>query len=261
MPVVFASDIEFDGSVYYMDLHGLTEVFPHIKEDRDVELYLIEIRDEQNKLVKRFKPFKKLQLKTKKIYWYGSIQKLILCLYLPEEIVSQFNLGKNYKVACIITKYDAKTFLPFEVKPVGYNAQKFLEFFTKIEASLLSLYLDQPTLIKAVSYLWDAYFRLEENDIEGARVSLRSSLEILENEFVPKIRVSTEQESSEFPNNMNKLINNIRSFLHYGGPHPGVAPRTTTELFLSLTIELIRYLAMLLDTKAIFLKEGERDAS
>jgi hypothetical protein len=256
VPVVFASNIEFDGSSYYIDLRGLAEIFPHVKEDRDVELYLIEIRNEQNKLVKRFKPFKKLQLKTKS-YWYALTQKWMPCLYLPEEIVSRFNLGKNYKVACIITKYDAKIFLPLEVKPVGYDAQKFLEFFTKVEAGLLSLCLDQPTLDKAVSYLWDAYFRLEENDVEGARASLRNSLEILKSEFLPKIKVSTEQESSEFLNNMSKLINNIRSFLHYGGPHPGIAPRTTTELFLSLTIELIKYLAMLLDTKAIFLKEGE----
>jgi hypothetical protein len=256
MPVIFTSNIEFDGYSYYINLHELAKIFPHIKENKDVELYLIEIRNEQNKLVKRFKPFKKLQLKTK-TYWYASIQKLIPCLYLPEEIVSQFNLGKNYKVACIITKYDTKTFLPFEIKPVGYDAQKFLEFFTKIEVGLLSLYLDQPILNKAVSYLWDAYFRLEENDVEGARVSLRNSLDILKNEFLPKIKVSTEQESSEFPNNMNKLISDIRSFLHYGGPHPGVAPRSTTELFLSLTIELVRYLAMLLDTKIIFLKEGE----
>jgi hypothetical protein len=256
MPVIFTSNIEFDGYSYYINLHELAKIFPHIKENKDVELYLIEIRNEQNKLVKRFKPFKKLQLKTK-TYWYASIQKLIPCLYLSEEIVSQFNLGKNYKVVCIITKYDTKTFLPLEIKPVGYDAQKFLEFFTKIEVGLLSLYLDQPILNKAVSYLWDAYFRLEENDVEGARVSLRNSLDILKNEFLSKIKVSTEQESSEFPNNMNKLISDIRSFLHYGGPHPGVAPRSTTELFLSLTIELIKYLAMLLDTKIIFLKEGE----
>ena len=244
MPVVFASNIE---------------VFPYIKEDRDVKLYLIQNRNEQNKLIKRFKPFKKLRFKTK-TYWYAPLEKLMPCLYLSKEIVSQFNLGKSY-IACIITKYDAKTFLPLEVKPIGYDAQKFLEFFTKIEASILSLYLDRPALDEAVSYLWNAYFRLEENDIVGARVSLRNLLEILENEFLPKIRISTEQDSSEFPNDMNKLINNIGSFLHYGGPHPGVDPRTTTELFLSLTIELIRYLAMLLDTKAIFLKEGECDAS
>jgi hypothetical protein len=256
VPVVFASNIEFNDFSYYMNLRELGEVFPHIKEDKDVELYLIEIRNEQNKLVKRFKPFKRLQLKTKN-YLYALTRKWIPCLYLPEEIVSRFNLGKNYKVACIITKYDAKIFLPLEVKPVGYDAQKFLEFFTKIEAGLLSLCLDQPILDKAVSYLWDAYFRLEENDIEGARASLRNSLEILKSEFLPKIKVSTEQESSDFPNNMSKLINNIRSFLHYGGPHPGVAPRTTTELFLSLTIELIKYLAMLLDTKVVSLKEAE----
>jgi hypothetical protein len=48
-----------------MNLRELGEVFPHIKEDKDVELYLIEIRNEQNMLVKRFKPFKRLQLKTK----------------------------------------------------------------------------------------------------------------------------------------------------------------------------------------------------
>lgn len=256
MPAILASNIEFNGSSYYMDLPGLAEVFPHIKEDKDIELYLIEIRNESGNLVKRFKPFRKLQLKTK-TRWKASTQKMIPCLYLPEEIASQFNLGKNYKVACIITKYDAKIFLPFEVKPIGYDAQKFLEFFTKIEAGLLSLCLDQPILDKAVSYLWDAYFRLEENDVEGARTSLRNSLEILKGEFLPRIKVSSEQESSEFPNNMSKLIDSIRSFLHYGGPHPGVAPRTTTELFLSLTIELVRYLAMLLDTKVVSLNEGE----
>jgi len=256
VPAVVASNIEFDDSSCYMDWRELAEVFSHIKEDRDVELYLIGIRNEQNKLVKRFKPFKKLQLKTK-TYWHASIQKWIPYLYLHEEIVSRFNLGKNYKVACIITKYDAKTFLPLEIKPLGYDAQKFLEFSTKIEAGLLSLCLDQPILDKAVSYLWDAYFRREENDVEGARASLRNSLDILKNEFLPRIKVSIEQESIEFPNNMSKLINNIRSFLHYGGPHTGVAPRTTTELFLSLTIELIKYLAMLLDTKVVSLKDGE----
>ncbi|MEM2111898.1 MAG: hypothetical protein QXX08_08495 [Candidatus Bathyarchaeia archaeon] len=248
MLAIIVSNVEFD-NFYYIDLRDLAEVFPHIKEDKDVELHLVEIRNEQNKLVKRFKPFKKLQLKTK-TYWYEPTQKRLPCLLVPEEVASQFNIGKYYKVASIITKYDAKSFLPLEIKIVGYDAQKVLESFAKNETSLLSLCLDQPILNKAINYLWDAYFGLEENDVEGTRTSIRNSLEVLENDFLPKIKVLAEFESSKFPNKLSKLINDIKGFLHYGGPHPGPAPRTTTEMTISLTVGLITYLGKALESKS-----------
>lgn len=246
MPAIIISNVEFD-NFYYIDLRELAEVFPHIKEDKDVELHLIEIRNEQNKLLKRFRPFKILQLKTK-TYWYRPAQKWLPCLYLPEEVASQFNIGKYYKMTSVITKYDAKSFFPIEIKAVGYDAQKVLEFFTKIETSLLSLCLDQLVLNKAVSYLWDAYFRLEENDVEGARTSVRNSLEVLEKDFLPKIKVLEEFKSSEFPNKLSKLTKDIKSFLHYGGPHPGPAQRTTTEMMISLAVDLITYLGKTLES-------------
>jgi RNase adaptor protein for sRNA GlmZ degradation len=66
VPAVVASNIEFDDSSYYMDWRELAEVFSHIKEDRDVELYLIGIRNEQNKLVKRFKAVQEASIKKTK---------------------------------------------------------------------------------------------------------------------------------------------------------------------------------------------------
>lgn len=48
-----------------------------------------------------------------------------------------------------------------------------------------------------------------------------------------------------------KLMDDTRSFLHYGGPHLGVASWITTKFILFLTIKLIGYLAKLADTNAI----------
>ena len=101
----------------------------------------------------------------------------------------------------------------------------------------------------------DAYLRLEENDIEGARTSIRKSLDILKADLVTKIEVVAE--AKDFPQNLKKLINGLREFVQYGGPHPGPAPRTTTEMILSMSIELIKYLAKAIESKVISLKENE----
>jgi len=152
-------------------------------------------------------------------------------------------------------KYDNKPIFPLEIKPIGYDANKILEYFTKIEARLLTLNLGHPILNKATSYLLDAYLRLEENDIEGARTSIRKSLDILRADLVTKIEVVAE--AKDFPQNLKKLINGLREFVQYGGPHPGPAPRTTTEMILSMSIELIKYLAKAIESKVISLKENE----
>ena len=135
---------------------------------------------------------------------------------------------------------------------------RFLSFFSKIEVDLLLVSLDHPILNKVASYLWDAYFRLEENDIEGARVALRNSLEVLRKEFIPKLIVpEVSEEITELPKRLEKMLTGIMELLHYGDPHPGPAPRTTTEMIISLTIELLRYLAKVLEKRLLVFQEDE----
>jgi len=254
MPIVMISSINFKDSRYYIDLDELVSVFPHIDGSKNIKLYLVELRNETGKLVKRFKPFKELELKTA-TYWNESTKKLVPCIDLPEDVVSRFNIGKNYQVTIILSTYDEKPFLPLEIKHIGYGSEKVVEYFSKIEANLLSLSLEQPIFNNAISYLWDAYTRLEESDIEGARTSVRNSLQVLKDEFVPKIEVV--EEAKDFPKNLKDLITQLTEFVHYGGPHPGVAPRTTTEMIILITIELVKYLAKSLESGVISLREGD----
>ncbi len=253
MPAIIASNVNFETDRYYIDLGELANVFPHIREGKNAKLYLIELRNESNKLVKRFKPFKELKLKIS-TYWDAPTNQWMPCLDLPEHVVSQFNLGINYRVIFVLIAYDNRPFLPFELKCFGYDSEKALECVSKIEASLLSFSLEQPIINKVVSYLWDAYSRLEENDIEGARTSIRNSLDVLQNELVPKINVIEEPEV--FPQRLRSLIKGLEGFVHYGGPHPGPAPKTTTNMVISITTELVRSLAQALESKVISLKEG-----
>ncbi|WP_287583039.1 hypothetical protein [Candidatus Borrarchaeum sp.] len=259
MPVIMASKtVSYTDIGYYVDLNGLHDKFPHLSRDRGLEIYLVELRDEQNKLIKRLKPFERLQLKTDQ-YWNKGLNKNVLCLLLPENMVSKFNIGKNYKITFIIIKYDGKPFLPLENRIIGYNTFRVSEYFSKIEANLLLLSLEQPILNKASSYLWDAWLRLEEGDIEGARTAIRNSLDVLKQKFLPQlILLEGAEESSEFPSKLRNLATAISNFLHYGGPHPGPAPKSTTELTLSLTIDLIRYLAIALRQGLIVFQENEK---
>jgi hypothetical protein len=254
MPVIMVSDVKFENNRYRIDLHELVDIFPHISEGKNWKLYLIEVRNEKDKLVKRFKPFKELELKTIK-YWDLRTQ---CYLDLPADVASQFNIGKDYRVVTILTAYDGRPFLPLELKYVGYGSERVFEYFSKIEAELLLLSLEQPLLNKATSYLWNAYFRLEENDIEGARTSVRNSLEVLGKELVDEIKVIEKSEESEsLPQKLEKLIKDLTEFMHYGGPHPGPTPRSTTEMVILMVIELIRYLAKALESRVISLRKGD----
>ena len=258
MPVVIVSNVEHNNpNDYYISLHDICNIFPHIDEDKEMDVYIVEIRNERGKIIKRFKPFRKISLKIGK--HYNNLYGWTKHLRLSENIVTQLNIGKDYKLIIILTRYDGKPFLPFEIKTIGYEAQKVFEYFSKIEANLLLLNLELSPLNKAISYLWDAYFRLEENDVEGARTALRNSLEVLKKDLVPRLIISERsEESKDFPQRLNKLFTNIQGFLHYGGPHPGPAPRTTTEMILSLTMELIRYLAKSIINGIICFQEVEK---
>jgi len=256
MPVIIISPVYFNSSekYYYIDLEELTKVFPHIEDNKELRCYIVELRNEVGKLVRRFKPFKELVLKTKE-YFSTSLNKWLPCIVIPEDVATQINIGNNYLITIVITAYDGKPFSPFELKPMGYDAERVLENFSRIEATLLSLSLEQPVLNKAVSYLWDAHARLEENDVEGAGASVRNSLSTIRDEFIPKIEVI--EEAKDFPKNLESLVKHLADFTHYGGPHPGPAPRTTTEMIILMTIELVRYLAKMLEDKTISLKTSE----
>jgi hypothetical protein len=250
MPVlIVANIIGFKNESYYANINDVCNLLPHIKEGGSIKFYIIEVRDESGKLVNKFKPFRELSLKIDTYFYYNSWYK---CISIPIDLASEFNIGVNYRIAVILTAYEGMPLLPFEIRPLTYDARNVLESLSRIQTNLLMLCLKQEVLNKAVSYLWDASFRLDEGDIEGARVSVRNSLQVLLDEFVPVIEVRGESE--KFPEKLKGLINKLREFVHYGGPHPGPAPKTTTEMIISMTIELIRYLAKSLEAGTIFVK-------
>ena len=250
MPAIIGSIVYFNPSekYYYIDLGELTRVFPHIEENKELRCYVVELRNETGKLVRRFKPFKELVLRISE-YFSTSWRP---CIVIPEDVATRINIGDNYRITIVVTAYNGKPFLPFELRLIGYDAERVFEYFSRIEVALLSLSLEQPVLNKAVSYLWDAHARLEENDVEGARVSVRNSLSTIRDEFIPKIEVI--EEAKDFPKNLESLVKHLVDFTHYGGPHPGPAPRTTTEMIILMTIELVRRLAKMLEDKTISLK-------
>jgi hypothetical protein len=255
MPAIISSAIHFSEKGYCIDLNDLVKIFPHIEENKILKFYVVELRNEEGKLIKRFKPFKELKLKTGE-YYSTSWNKFLPCLVIPENVASRLNIGDNYRITIVVTAYDGKPFLPFEFKLIGYDSERVFECFSRIEAGLLSLSLEEPLLNMAVSYLWDAYVRLEENDVEGARTSVRNSLYVIRDELVPRIEVV--EEAKDFPKNLKSLVNNLADFIHYGGPHPGPAPRSTTEMTILMTIELIKYLAKMIEDKTISLKTAEK---
>jgi hypothetical protein len=253
MPAIISSNTYFDSSekYYYIDLGELTRVFPHIVRNKELRCYVVELRNETGKLLGRFKLFKELVLKTKE-YFSTSLNKWLPCIVIPVDVATRINVGDNYRITIVITAYDGKPLLPFELKLIGYDAERTLEYFSRIEVALLSLSLEQPVLNKAVSYLWDANARLKGNDVEGARVSVRNSLSIIRDEFIPKIEVI--EEAKDFSKNLESLVKYLAEFTQYGGPHPGPAPRTTTEMIILMTIELVRYLEKMLEDETISLK-------
>lgn len=156
--------------------NDLVDGFPHLKKEGTwLEIYIVEVRNERGRLLKRFKPLEKLKCGIKFTLQMAYIS-------LPKFLVERLNIGKGYKVAFIIAKCNGKVFLPFEVKCIGWEAEKLFETFSRLEVDLFLLCLEQPILNEASGYLWDAYFRLSDGDIEGARVALRNSLEILDKE-------------------------------------------------------------------------------
>jgi hypothetical protein len=255
LPLITIAENRFEANRYQIDLKEIARVLPNLQSGHEIEIYVLEVRNEQNKLIRRFKPFEKLQAQAGSL-WHENEKQYFPCIPLSEDAASKLNIGKGYKLAIIVSAYNKRPLLPFEIRPVGYDAEKLLDNLSDVEISLLKLSLEDTDLSEALSYLWDATLRLQENDVEGARTSVRNSLESLRRNFIPKIILSEmSTESSEYPKNLDKLIGSVMSFLQYGGPHPGPAPRTTTEMCIFLTTNVIKYLALSIRNRVFLLKD------
>ncbi len=164
-------------------------------------------------------------------------------------MATRFSIGANYIVALAIVEYDGKPLLPIELRVMGYDAHRIAEYFSAIEIDLLTTYFDNPILNKVCSHLWDAWYMLEEGNIEGAKTMVMNSLEILLKELLP--RIHTSGGSIEIRNMFEKLIGDLQDLLHHGGP----APRSLVELAISIAVSILKYLSRAMALGEIMLRE------
>jgi hypothetical protein len=248
MPVLMVSRIDFLNGYYCIDISALKYTFPQIEEGKDLNIFLIEVRDEKNKIIKKFALFKE-QLYMKILNIPGT-ELYYICL--PTEISDKLGIGQYYKIVFIITKYDNKPFVSEYIKYIGNGSEKYQKLFKNIETMLLILlyYIDYNTLREAANYVLDAYIKLKKGNIEDSRTSLRKALETLEEIFNYEIKVS-EIESKEYPKYICKLIKALKNFVNYGGPHKGPAPEHTTKFILYVTKKLIEHLSYSIYNKVI----------
>jgi hypothetical protein len=240
MPVLMSSIIYFSKGYYCIDISALKYRFPQIEADKDLDIFLIEVRDEKDKIVKKFTPFKKpLRIKILEKDEYPRY-----CIQLPTNISDELGIGQFYKAVFIITKYDNKPFVLGYIKYVG-GSEKYQKLFKNIGTKLLTLLysIDNVTLHEATIYVLNAYRKLKNREIEDSRTWLRKALEKLEEIFNHEIKVSEDIESKKYPNYICTLIKALKNFVNYGGPHEGPAPEHTTKFILYVTEKLIEHLS------------------
>jgi hypothetical protein len=151
------------------------------------------------------------------------------------------SLAKRYAISIIVTEYNGEPVFPFEMKTLGYDSERIAKTMSKIEGKLLLLIVKNRILNEAVSYLFDSHSRLEENDTEGARTSLRNAIDIIRKKFIKNIRIENLEENRKFLKNLRRLTSILSEFFSYGGPHPGPAPRMTTEMIIGIVIDIMEY--------------------
>lgn len=248
MPAVITERLVFDEGLC-INLKNLYQTLPFVSKGGDLSFYIIEI-DNNDKLVKRFKPMMKLKTKLEQYYdhnqggWVPRVK-------FSERDALNLNLATNYDISILVTDYNGEPIFPFEIKTLGYGSEKIAGTLSKIEGRLISLIVKNSILNEAVSYLFDSYLRLEENDIEGARTSLRNAVQIVRDRFIKNIELKDLEENKKFLENLRKLTSILSGFLSYGGPHPGPAPRMTTEMIIEIVADIIEYLAKYLENKMI----------
>ena len=274
MPVLMVSRIDFlenysatskeeksPKGCYCIDISKLIDTYPHIKVAKSIDIFLIAVIDEKDKIIKKFEPFKKLSdaeilTKTYTEFDYNkSTIKIIAikyCICLPTDISDKLGIGQNYKAVFIITKYDNEPLVRGYFKFVGDDSEKYQRLFKDMGTKLLILLysINNDNLHEAISYVFKAYRKLKNREIADSRTWLRKALETLEEIFNYEIKVS-EIESKEYPNYICKLIKALKNFVNYGGPHKGPAPEHTTKFILYVTEKLIEHLSYSIYNKVI----------
>jgi len=247
------------GGYYHIDISYLIKLFPHLGNAEAFKTFIVEIRNDQRKLLKRFKPFEEIILKN------SSFSSLRTLLRIDNEIADKLNLGNGYEITLIFVAYFSKVthewkdLLPMEIKFLDTDSQRVFEYISNVEVDFFLLSLYQPLLRDVLSVLWDANVRLFEGDVEGARTSLRNALDLLLKNIVS--RIESKEESKEFREYLTDLIKRLRKFVEYGGPHPGPAPRTSTEMVFSMTLEMLKHLTKMLEDGTIMLREHEESGA
>jgi len=279
MPAILTAKIQYyqNGDYYYIDISDLIKLFPHLRHAKAFKTFIVEIRNDEGKIVKRFKPFKEQILEKSSFS-----DKEILRIY--PDVADQLNLGNDYTITLIATeyhmvesevereiyinimhvpsnpnRYKTKPLLPMEIKFLDKDSQRVFEYISNVEVDFFLLSLKQQLLRDVLSVLWDANVRLFDGDVEGARTSLRNALDLLLKNIVP--RIENKEESKEFQGYLEDLVKKLRKFVEYGGPHLGPAPRTSTEMVFSLTVELLKYLTKMLENGTITLRDNEESGA
>jgi len=242
MPFVLVKSLIWDGKDYNLSIEELQEILPHIKENDTLTFSILEIRNERGDLVKRFKPTERILKKASLDFTSHVIRRDLppLSLKFSPTEASDLNIGSNYQLAILIIEHNQKPLFPFELRYGGYEAEAFVKSLGRIEANLLSI--TQPELQQTVNYLIEASIHDKEGRIEDARTNLRKSLEAL-SQIREKIKPVPGKEDEEFGRRLENLIKAIRSFVDYGGPHLGPAPKPTTDMVFSMVVELVKMLS------------------
>ncbi len=98
--MIFVLRIErHESGEYYVDLPSLTSEFPSIQEDINVDMYVVELKDKNDKLVKKFKPFMRLRIKANK-------HEPRLCL--PTDFASTYKIKDDYKLSFAVDFPDSR---------------------------------------------------------------------------------------------------------------------------------------------------------
>ncbi|MCC5998165.1 MAG: hypothetical protein LM573_03725 [Thermofilum sp.] len=265
MPAILTARIQYyqRDSFYYIDISNLIKLLPHLINANAFKTFIVEVSNDEGKLLKRFKPFMEQILEKGSLYFENYFTEI---LRIPPDIADQLNLGNGYTITLIVAEYSKQTntskmipLLPMEIKFLDKDSQRVFEYIPKVEIDFFLLSLYQQLLRGVLSVLWDANVRLFEGDVEGARTSLRNALDLLLKNIVS--RIESKEESKEFQGYLEDFVKKLRKFVEYGGPHPGPAPRTSTEMVFSITVDLLKYLTKMLKDGTIMLRDHEENGA
>jgi hypothetical protein len=258
MPIVLVERINYDeaNDVYWLSIRDVKSCVPHIKENGSISFYILQIKTEADKLIKRTKPFEKMT-STVHSQYDAILKEFIPIIQFSPYKADELNIGYNYTIAILITEYEGRTILPLEIKPITHEAEEVIKNF-QLEIDLLTFTLNQPKMQNTMRYLLEANVHYGEGAIEEARTDLRNSLESLREDLIKEIIPTPGFEDEKIQEKLTRLINAIMGFISYGGPHPGPASRASYQAAFNITVEIIKYLAKSLESKTLRLSPPKR---